>query len=78
MSFKPLPGLTASLAYTYSRFKFDRFIDGNGNVFSDNDIPGIPRHLGNFELEYFHPSGFYTTWNTQLVGSFYADDANID
>jgi iron complex outermembrane receptor protein len=80
LSARPLSGLTASFTYTYSAFEFESFrvVDAGGGVtvFDGNDILGIPRHFGNFEVTYFHSTGFYGIWNTQLVGPFFADNAN--
>jgi iron complex outermembrane receptor protein len=80
LSARPLSGLTALFTYTYSAFEFESFrvVDAGGGVtvFDGKEIPGIPRHFGNFELAYFHPAGFYAIWNTLLVGPFFADNAN--
>ncbi len=71
------PDLTASFAYTYSDFEYDNFVNQEtGFDASGNRLPGIPEHFGHFELAYNHPSGFYAVWDTLLVGSLYADDAN--
>jgi len=75
VSLEPMQGLTAKFMYTYSDFEFKQFNVGGTNL-AGNQIPGIPRHFGNIEIEYFHPSGFYANWNTQLVGPLFADDAN--
>lgn len=75
LSVSPLPHLTTSLAYTYSDFEYERYVVG-GNDFSGNTLPGIPKHFGNIEILYDHPSGYYAAWNTLLVGSLFADDAN--
>lgn len=72
------PELRASFAYTYSAFKYDNFVNQQtGFDASGNQLPGIPRHFGHFELAYNHPSGFYAVWDTLLVGSLYAEDANL-
>lgn len=86
LSVQPTANLTASLAYTYSDFKYDSFtpqvesppfsnnfvqLNHNGNY-----LPGIPRHFSHLELAYNHPSGFYAVWDTLLVGKLYTDDTN--
>ena len=38
--------------------------------------PGIPKHFGQLEFAYDHPSGFYAVWDTLLVGELYTDDTN--
>ncbi len=75
LSFKPFRGLTTSLAYTFSDFTYDTFRPGT-SVFDGNQLPGIPRHQFHAEVSYYHPSGFYTSWDMLHVGSFFADDAN--
>ena len=77
LTVKLLQGLDASFAYTYSDFEFDEFTVG-GTSFKDNAIPGIPEQMAYVELAYYHPSGFYTVWDTQLVDQVYVDNANSD
>lgn len=86
LSVSPTPNLTASLTYTYSDFEYVRFrpeIESppfSGNFvqanFDGNQLPGIPRHFGQIELAYDHPSGFYAVWDTLFVGEMYTDDTN--
>lgn len=79
LSFRPLQGLEVSLAYTYSEFKFDSFIDPTVPVdYSGNKIPGAPEQFGNVEIAYYSPSGFYTVFNTQVTDRIYVDNANSD
>ncbi|MCS3903244.1 iron complex outermembrane receptor protein [Methylohalomonas lacus] len=85
LSVQPTANLTASLAYTYSDFKYDTFrpeistgfttppVQAN---FDGNRLPGIPKHFGQIELAYEHPSGFYGVWDTLLVGELFTDDTN--
>lgn len=86
LSAEPLPGLTTSFAYTYSRFKYENNqpiipIGGFPGTptqfnFNGNYLPGIPEHLGHFEIAYNHPSGYYAIWDTLLVSELYTDDSN--
>ncbi len=77
LSATPVRGLTTSVAYTYSDFKYERFMNqATGLDASGNRLPGIPRHFGHFEIAYDHPKGFYAVWDTLLVSSLYAEDAN--
>lgn len=62
-------------AYTFSDFYFKEFINGFGD-FSGNDLPGIPAHHLNMSLKYRNPLGFYAGMNVDVVGKFFADDAN--
>ena len=73
---EPIDGLRISLAYTYSDFEFDNFVDDNGNDFSGNAIPGIPRNLLRGEVAYRHPSGFYWIVDALDVGNLYVNNAN--
>ncbi len=73
---EPIDGLRISLAYTYSDFEFDRFVDDNGNDFASNTIPGIPKNLLRGEIAYKHSSGFYAVIDTLDVGDLYVNNAN--
>lgn len=77
LTVKPLQGLDVSFAYTYSDFEFDKFTVG-GTSFKGNAIPGIPQQTAFIELAYYHPSGFYSIWDTQLVDQVFVDNANSD
>jgi len=74
-SLQPCAGVTASAAYTYSHFRFDRFRTDDG-AFDGNAIPGIPRDHFWAELAWEHPLGFYASWDVTYAGAFYADNAN--
>ncbi len=78
MSFvsQPVEGLKISLAYTYSDFKFDDFLDDNGNDFSGNTLPGIPDNLFRGEVAYTHASGFYSAIDLLNVSDFFVNNAN--
>ncbi|MES2025849.1 MAG: TonB-dependent receptor [Pseudomonadota bacterium] len=58
-------------AYTFNDFKFK-----NDSKFGKNELPGIPRHFYQAELQYAHTSGFYVGVNTQAAAGNYADYAN--
>ena len=73
---KPVDGVRIMFAYTYSDFKFDEFLDDNGNDHSGNALPGIPENLFRAELAYTHPSGFYGVIDARYVGELYANNAN--
>ncbi len=73
---QPIKGLRASLAYTYSDFKFDSFVDDNGNDFSGLQLPGIPKHLINAELNYTHESGFFSSLEILSVDDMYVNNSN--
>ncbi len=71
-----LPGLSGSLAWTWSDFSFDSYAGPDGVVYDGNRIPGIPEQLLQLSLEWEHASGLYAGWDLLYAGSFYADDAN--
>lgn len=75
LAVEPLSGLVASLAYTGSWFRFDRFATPDG-VFDGNSIPGVPCHQLHAALSFDHPSGWHAWWEVLWVGDFFADDAN--
>jgi iron complex outermembrane receptor protein len=66
------------MAYTYSDFEFKKFIDSSGTSFKGNKIPGIPKQNAFIELNYYHPSGLFASWETQYVDEVYVDNANSD
>ncbi|MEX0324315.1 MAG: TonB-dependent receptor family protein [Puniceicoccaceae bacterium] len=68
-------GFSIGFDYTFSDFNYDDFVTG-GSDYSGNRLPGIPRHFGSIQLQYESASGFFATWQTRIVGSFYANDAN--
>ena len=71
-----LPGLNVSLSYTYSKFEFVEFLDENGNDFSGNVIPGIPRSFAFAEVSYEHDSGFFTAIDARYADDLFANNAN--
>ena len=73
---QPVEGLRISIAYTYSNFEFDEFLDDNGNDFSGNALPGIPDNLFRGEVAYTHSSGFYSAIELLDVGNFFVNNAN--
>ena len=73
---EPLPGLSLSLAYTWSDFTFDSFVDDSGNDFSGNRIPGIPKAFAHADIAYTHESGFMIALDAMYSDSMYADNAN--
>lgn len=72
---QPMRGLTASLSYTYSDFKFDEFtVDGQD--FAGNRIPGIPKHTFYGEISYDHHSGLFAIGDVLYAGELFANNAN--
>ncbi|MDH4020418.1 MAG: TonB-dependent receptor [Xanthomonadales bacterium] len=67
-------GIDASL--TWSDFRFDDFIDDNGNDFSGSQMPGVPEFFGYVGLNYTSTGGFKAMLETSYSGSLYANNAN--
>lgn len=63
-------------AYTWSDFKFDRFVDGDGNDFAGKQQPGLPAHFGFLGLSWEAGSGAYARLETAYSGTLFADNAN--
>ncbi len=68
-------GLTSNTSFTYSNFSYDEYIS-NGNDFSGNILPAIPKNLLFQEFRYRHSTGLNIILNARYVGEMYADDAN--
>ncbi len=73
---EPVPGLKLALAYTWSQFEFETFIDGNGNDFSGNTIPGIPDTFVHADISYVHESGLFAAADALYTDDLFADNAN--
>lgn len=65
------PWLNVIAAYTYNNFKFN-----NDTLFSNNEIPSIPRNFANAEFEFHNQSGFSIGPTIQYADSHYVDFAN--
>lgn len=69
-------GLGLDASWTWSDFKFDDFIDDNGNDFGSKRLPGLPEHFGYLGLSYASDGGFSGTLEAVYSGSLYANNAN--
>jgi iron complex outermembrane receptor protein len=69
-------GFSLSTAYTYSDFVFERFTDNNSNAFDGNSLPGIPKHLLQFDLSWESDNGLYATLKNTYTGKLFANNAN--
>ncbi|WP_459205651.1 TonB-dependent receptor family protein [Pseudomonas sp. MLB6B] len=63
--------ITLRQVYTYNDFYYR-----HDPTFGDNQLPGIPKHIYQGELQYEHPSGFYTGVNVQSASRTAVDYAN--
>lgn len=57
--------------YTYNDFYYR-----HDPTFGDNQLPGIPKHIYQGEVQYQHPQGFYTGVNVQSASRTAVDYAN--
>jgi iron complex outermembrane receptor protein len=69
-------GFRVDASYTWSDFKFDDFVDDNGNDFSGNRLPGLPEHFAYVGLSYAGDTGFIGTLEAFYSGDLYANNAN--
>jgi iron complex outermembrane receptor protein len=69
-------GLSADVSYTWSEFEFDSFVDDDGNDFSGNSLPGLPRHFGYIGLHYESGKGISATLESVYSGKLFANTAN--
>ena len=65
----------SDLTYTYSRFRFEEFIDGD-NDFSGNKLTGTPANTVNFVLHYIYKKSFYANLNYRFVDQMPIRDDN--
>ncbi|MEH6563739.1 MAG: TonB-dependent receptor [Halopseudomonas sp.] len=68
--------LNAYMAYTYMDARFDEYVDGNGNDYAGNYLPGVPRHSLYAELAWAPAGGFSTALEAQSLSKRYATDNN--
>lgn len=58
-------------AYTLNDFKYR-----NDELFGDNQLPGLPKHSYQAELQYENHNGFYFGVNVRAASSYYVDYGN--
>lgn len=69
--------LTLDIAYTYTRARFEEFVNFAGLDLSGNQLPGVPEHSAYAELVWRHaPSGFSTGVEGRWADYVYVDDIN--
>jgi len=64
-------GLNAFLNYTYSDFKYDEFLDFDGNF-----LPGIPKHNTFFALNYTRTKGLFGSLQVRSISELFALNNN--
>jgi iron complex outermembrane receptor protein len=69
--------LTLDVAYTYTRARFEEFVNFAGLDLSGNQIPGVPEHSAYAELAWRHVrSGFTTGLEGRWADKVFVDDIN--
>lgn len=70
-------GLETHFAYTYTKARFEEFVNFAGLNLRDRSIPGVPTHSAYAELAWRHPrAGLTTGLEARWVDKIFADDAN--
>jgi iron complex outermembrane receptor protein len=65
-----------NLAYTWSNFKFDNYVDQDGNDFSGNQIPGLPEHYAYLGFSFRPFTGLQALYEMIYSGKLYANNNN--
>lgn len=68
--------LTLAAAWTWSEYRFERFLDRDGNDFGGNRLPGLPEHLLHVEADWQDADGRFARLDARLVDAVFADNAN--
>ncbi len=68
--------LVIDAAYTWSDYRFERFVDRDGNDFAGNRLPGLPAHRLSVEADWQDAAGRYARASARYVDSVFADNAN--
>lgn len=68
--------LTTMVSLTLSDFKFDRFVDSDGNNYSGNRIPGTLEDYLFAEIVYRDPDGLFAAFDINLIGDQFAENGN--
>ncbi len=72
-------GLDAGIAYTYTRARFEDFVNFEGENLSGHDLPGVPAQSLYADLNWHHvPSGFSTGVEARWASKVYVNDTNSD
>ena len=69
--------LTLEFAYTYTRARFEEFVNFSGLDLSGNQLPGVPEHSAYGALVWRHaPSGFSAGMEARWADKVFVDDIN--
>jgi iron complex outermembrane receptor protein len=70
-------GVETHVAYTYTKARFEEFVNFSGVNLAGKAIPGVPKHSLSTELSWRHaPTGLTTGIETRWLDRVYADDLN--
>ncbi len=72
----PTERVRTTLSYTYSDFEFEQFVDGDGNDFGGNTIPGTSENVLFGEVVYSDPRGWFGAFDVTYVDEQFANNAN--
>jgi iron complex outermembrane receptor protein len=67
--------LSLNAQITFSDFRYREFV-ANGQDLANKRLPGIPQSYAGLALRYTPVQGAFMEWETRLVGTLFADDAN--
>ncbi|WP_083330824.1 TonB-dependent receptor family protein [Halofilum ochraceum] len=68
--------LSIAAAWTWSDYRFEEFVDRDGNDFTGNRLPGLPEHKLFLEADWRAADGRYARASIRYIDSVYADNAN--
>lgn len=71
-------GFDFGAAYTYTRARFENFVNFSGADLSGQRLPGVPEHSFYADVNWAHVSGFSTGLEARVTGKVYVDDENSD
>lgn len=60
-----------ALAYTFNDFRFS-----DHPAYGNNELPGIPKHVGRLDTVYRHPHGYYAGPGIEIGSGWNVDQAN--
>jgi len=68
--------LGLAVAWTWSDYRFERFVDRDGNDLAGNRLPGLPENQLHLEADWQAADGRWARLEARLVDTVFADNAN--
>ncbi|WP_245932383.1 TonB-dependent receptor family protein [Isoalcanivorax indicus] len=68
--------LQLTAAWTWASYRFDDFLDRNGNDFSHRRLPGLPRHTLFTEAAWRHEGGHFVIMDSRFASDIETNNAN--